>query len=107
MKEPVVDLNLAVEHGLNEEEYAKICQTLGRTPTYTELGIYSVMWSEHCSYKNSLLQLKTLPRKGENLLVEAGEENAGLVDVGDGYAVAFKIESHIQPLVDGILNGRT
>jgi len=96
-QEPVVDLNLAVEHGLSEEEYEKICQTLGRTPTYTELGIYSVMWSEHCSYKNSLLQLKTLPRKGDILLVEAGEENAGLVDIEDGYAAAFKIESHNHP----------
>ncbi len=96
-EEPVVDLQLAIEHGLNEEEYKKMCTTLGRTPSYTELGIYSVMWSEHCSYKNSLLQLKTLPRKGENLLVEAGEENAGLVDIGDNYAVAFKIESHNHP----------
>jgi phosphoribosylformylglycinamidine synthase len=96
-KEPVVDLKLAIEHGLSEEEYDKICTILGRTPTYTELGIYSVMWSEHCSYKNSLLQLKTLPRKSDRLLVEAGEENAGLVDIGDGYAVAFKIESHNHP----------
>ncbi len=97
LKEPEVDLKLAIEHGLNEQEYEKICRVLGRTPTYTELGIYSVMWSEHCSYKNSLLQLKTLPREGANLLVEAGEENAGLVDIGDGYAVAFKIESHNHP----------
>jgi phosphoribosylformylglycinamidine synthase len=96
-KEPSVDLQLAIEHGLSEEEYEKICNTLGRTPTYSELGIYSVMWSEHCSYKNSLSQLKTLPRKGENLLVGAGEENAGLVDIGDDYAVAFKIESHNHP----------
>jgi len=96
-KEPIVDEKLALEHGLNEEEYEKICAILGRTPTYTELGIYSVMWSEHCSYKNSLLQLKTLPREGDRLLVEAGEENAGLVDIGDGYAVAFKIESHNHP----------
>ncbi len=97
LQEPVVDLQLALEHGLNEEEYNKICETLGRTPTYTELGIYSVMWSEHCSYKNSFLLLKTLPQKGDNLLVEAGEENAGLVAIGDGYAVAFKIESHNHP----------
>jgi len=95
--EPTVDLQLAMEHGLNEEEFEKICNVLGRIPTYTELGIYSVMWSEHCSYKNSLLQLKTLPREGERLLVGAGEENAGLVDIGDGYAVAFKIESHNHP----------
>ena len=97
LKEPAVDLKLAIEHGLSEEEYDKICDTLGRTPTYTELGIYSVMWSEHCSYKNSLLQLKTLPRESDRLLVGAGEENAGLVDIGDGYAVAFKIESHNHP----------
>jgi len=96
-KEPTVDLQLAIEHGLNEEEYQKICSVMGRTPTYTELGIFSVMWSEHCSYKNSLLQLKTLPREGERLLVGAGEENAGLVDIGDGYAIAFKIESHNHP----------
>lgn len=83
--------------GLTAAEYQMICDVLGRTPNYTELGVYSVMWSEHCSYKNSIAQLKTLPRSGERLLVEAGEENAGLVDVGDGYAVAFKIESHNHP----------
>ena len=97
MNEPLVDLQLALEHGLNEEEYQKIMDILGRVPTYTELGIFSVMWSEHCSYKNSLLQLKTLPREGVNLLVGAGEENAGLVDIGDNLAVAFKIESHNHP----------
>jgi phosphoribosylformylglycinamidine synthase II len=97
VKEPEVNLQLAIEHGLNEEEYNKILEILGRTPSYTELGIFSVMWSEHCSYKNSLLQLKTLPREGANLMVEAGEENAGLVDIGDGVAVAFKIESHNHP----------
>ena len=66
-------------------------------PTYTELGIFSVMWSEHCSYKNSILEIKKLPRSGGRLLVSAGEENAGLVDIGDGLAVAFKIESHNHP----------
>ena len=96
-KEPKVDLQLAIEHGLNESEYNQILDIMGRTPTYTELGIFSVMWSEHCSYKNSLLQLKTLPREGDVLLVEAGEENAGLIDIGDEYAVAFKIESHNHP----------
>lgn len=95
--EPVVNLDLALEHGLNEEEYGKILEILGRTPTYTELGIFSVMWSEHCSYKNSLLQLKTLPREGERLLVKPGEENAGLIDIGEDLAVAFKIESHNHP----------
>ncbi|MBS1903037.1 MAG: phosphoribosylformylglycinamidine synthase subunit PurL [Bacteroidetes bacterium] len=84
--------------GLLEEEFERIVTILdGRIPTYTELGIFSVMWSEHCSYKNSITQLKTLPRKGKRLLVEAGEENAGLVDVGNGLAVAFKIESHNHP----------
>ena len=95
--EPAVNLKLAIEHGLNEEEYNKILEILGRTPTYTELGIFSVMWSEHCSYKNSLLQLKTLPREGKNMLVGAGEENAGLIDIGEDLAVAFKIESHNHP----------
>ena len=95
--EPEVNLELALDHGLSEEEYGWILEKLGRTPTFTELGIYSVMWSEHCSYKNSIAILKTLPRDGEALLVGAGEENAGLVDIGDGLAVAFKIESHNHP----------
>ncbi|ABB23951.1 phosphoribosylformylglycinamidine synthase subunit PurL [Pelodictyon luteolum] len=95
--EPEVNLALAAEHGLNAEEYQKIQEVLGRTPTFTELGIFSVMWSEHCSYKNSIAVLKTLPREGEALLTGAGEENAGLVDIGDNLAVAFKIESHNHP----------
>jgi len=95
--EPTVDLKLAKELGLTEEEYNRILNILNRVPTYTELGIFSVMWSEHCSYKNSILQLKTLPRSGGKLLVSAGEENAGLVDIGDGLAIAFKIESHNHP----------
>ncbi|UCH64206.1 MAG: phosphoribosylformylglycinamidine synthase subunit PurL [Fidelibacterota bacterium] len=97
MKEPQVDEELALEHGLSSEEYARIQDILGRKPTFTELGIFSVMWSEHCSYKSSIKVLKTLPRSGGRLLVSAGEENAGLVDVGDGWAVAFKIESHNHP----------
>ncbi len=97
MKEPEVTPELALEHGLIKEEYEKILSILGRTPTFTELGIFSVMWSEHCSYKNSIAQLKTLPRSGGRLLVGAGEENAGLVDIGDDLAVAFKIESHNHP----------
>ena len=92
-----VSVDVALEHGLTEEEYGWIKERLGRTPTLTELGIYSVMWSEHCSYKNSIAVLKTLPRDGEALLVGAGDENAGLVDIGDGLAVAFKIESHNHP----------
>lgn len=97
LAEPLVGLDLALEHGLTEEEYGAILELLGRVPSYTELGIFSVMWSEHCSYKNSIAVLKTLPRSGGRLLVGAGEENAGLVDIGDGLAVAFKIESHNHP----------
>lgn len=97
MTEPEVNLELALEHGLTEEEYNWINERLGRVPTFTELGVFSVMWSEHCSYKNSIALLKTLPREGGKLLVGAGEENAGLVDIGDGLAVAFKIESHNHP----------
>lgn len=97
MREPEVTLELAFEHGLTEEEFDKICKRLGRKPNYTELGVISVMWSEHCSYKNSIALIKTLPRSGGRLLVGAGEENAGLVDIGDGLAVAFKIESHNHP----------
>lgn len=92
-----VTLDTAKECGLNESEYEQICSFLGRKPTYTELGVYGVMWSEHCSYKNSIKLLKTLPRDGAQLLVGAGEENAGLVDIGDGYAICFKIESHNHP----------
>jgi phosphoribosylformylglycinamidine synthase subunit PurL len=92
-----VNFETAKELGLIKEEYDRILDILGRTPTFTELGIFSVMWSEHCSYKNSILKLKTLPRSGGKLLVAAGEENAGLVDIGDGLAVAFKIESHNHP----------
>lgn len=97
MQEPEVNFELAKTFGLLEDEYNRIISILGRTPTYTELGIYSVMWSEHCSYKNSILEIKKLPRSGGRLLVAAGEENAGLVDIGDGLAVAFKIESHNHP----------
>jgi len=90
-------LEAAKQLGLLPEEYDKICEFLGREPNFTELSVYSVMWSEHCSYKNSIKWLKTLPRKGPHLLVEAGDENAGLVDLGDGLACAFKIESHNHP----------
>ena len=97
LQEPEVTLQLALDHGLTEEEYGWIKEYLGRTPTFTELGVYSVMWSEHCSYKNSIKVIKTLPNTGDQLLVGAGEENAGLVDIGDGLACAFKIESHNHP----------
>lgn len=97
VKDDFANLEMAKEHGLSADEYTKIVDYLGRGPTVTELGVYSVMWSEHCSYKNSISVLKTLPRSGGRLLVGAGEENAGLVDIGDGLACAFKIESHNHP----------
>ncbi|WKZ66560.1 MAG: phosphoribosylformylglycinamidine synthase subunit PurL [Flavobacteriales bacterium] len=90
-------VDTAKKLGLLPEEYDKITAILGRQPNFTELSIYSAMWSEHCSYKNSIKQLKTLPRSGPKLLAEAGQENAGLVDIGDGWACAFKIESHNHP----------
>ncbi len=92
-----VTVETAKDLGLLPEEFDKICEILGRTPNFTELSIYSVMWSEHCSYKNSIVWLKTLPKDGPHMLVKAGEENAGLVDIGDGLACAFKIESHNHP----------
>ncbi len=82
---------------LTKEEFEMIKEKLGRTPNFTELCAFSGMWSEHCSYKNSIKWLKTLPREGEKMLVKAGEENAGLMDIGDGYGVVFKIESHNHP----------
>ena len=97
LTQPTVTPEMVAAHGLNPEEYERIISILGREPNYTELGIFSVMWSEHCSYKNSIALLKTLPREGENLLAKAGEENAGAVDIGDGLAVVFKIESHNHP----------
>jgi phosphoribosylformylglycinamidine synthase subunit PurL len=87
----------AAELRLTEEEFILIQQKLGRTPNFTELCCFSAMWSEHCSYKNSIKWLKTLPRDGKKMLVKAGEENAGLMDIGDGYGVVFKIESHNHP----------
>lgn len=87
----------AKQLGLREEEFEKIIEILGRIPNFTELSIYSVMWSEHCSYKNSIVWLKTLPKEGEKMLAKAGEENAGLIDIGDGLACCFKIESHNHP----------
>lgn len=90
-------IETAKKLGLTEEEFHNIENILGRIPNFTELSIFSVMWSEHCSYKNSIKYLKTLPREGDCLLVGAGEENAGLVDIGDGLGCAFKIESHNHP----------
>lgn len=90
-------LKQATDLGLMETEFETIREQMGRTPNFTETAIYSVMWSEHCSYKNSILWLKKLPKDGPHMLVKAGEENAGLVDIGDGLACAFKIESHNHP----------
>ncbi|MCU0436155.1 MAG: phosphoribosylformylglycinamidine synthase subunit PurL [Bacteroidia bacterium] len=92
-----VTVETAKQLGLLPEEFDKISSILGRTPNFTELSIYSVMWSEHCSYKNSIVWLKTLPKDGPHMLAKAGEENAGLVDIGDGLGCAFKIESHNHP----------
>src|ERR1700749_4821209 len=93
----IATLEQAKKLGLREEEFEKIKEILGRVPNFTEVAMYSVMWSEHCSYKNSIKWLKTLPRDGARLLVKAGEENAGLVDIGDGWGCVFKIESHNHP----------
>src|SRR5579875_2892182 len=87
---------LLQQHGITPEEYQRILSALGRTPSLTELGIYSVMWSEHCSYKSSRVHLKRLPTKSDRVVQGPGE-NAGIIDVGDGWACAFKIESHNHP----------
>ena len=97
MTEPAITPELVAKHNLTTDEYAKIKEILGREPSYTELGIFSVMWSEHCSYKNTRPLLKTFPTKSPKILVGAGEENAGIIDIGDGLAIAFKIESHNHP----------
>ena len=95
--EPPVTPELVKQHGLTPEEFERIKKILGREPNFTELGIFSVMWSEHCSYKNSRKELRKFPTTGANVLVKAGEENAGVVDIGDGWAIAFKMESHNHP----------
>src|SRR5262252_4816333 len=95
-KEPAITPALAKEHGLSDEEFARIREILGRDPSYTELGIFSVMWSEHCSYKSSRIHLRNLPTSGPRVLQGPGE-NAGVVDIGDGQAAVFKMESHNHP----------
>lgn len=94
--EPAVSAELAASHGLTGEEYARLLEILGRAPTFTELGIVSVMWSEHCSYKSSKVWLKTLPTTGPQVICGPGE-NAGVVDIGEGLAAIFKMESHNHP----------
>ena len=91
-----VTREIAAEHGLTSDEYARVVEILGREPNITELGIFSVMWSEHCSYKSSKVHLKRLPTRGK-LVVQGPGENAGVVDIGDGLVAAFKIESHNHP----------
>ncbi|MEZ5046168.1 MAG: phosphoribosylformylglycinamidine synthase subunit PurL [Chitinophagaceae bacterium] len=93
----VTTLEQAIKLGLTKEEFEKIISILGRVPNFTETAMYSVMWSEHCSYKNSIKWLKTLPKDGSKVLAKAGEENAGLIDIGDDWACSFKIESHNHP----------
>src|ERR1700736_5467004 len=88
---------LVRDHGLSEVEYLRIKSILGREPNITELGVFSVMWSEHCSYKNTKIELRKFPTTGPKVLVKAGEENAGVIDIGEGWAVAFKMESHNHP----------
>src|SRR5437764_6020387 len=95
--DPEVTPEVVARHGLTSEEYIRIKKILGREPNFTELGIFSVMWSEHCSYKNSRRELRKFPTTGPNIMVKAGEENAGVVDIGDDWAIAFKIESHNHP----------
>jgi phosphoribosylformylglycinamidine synthase len=97
MSAPVITKELIAKHGLTDEEYARIQGILGRDPNITELGVFSVMWSEHCSYKNTKRELRKFPTTGPLVLVKAGEENAGVIDIGDGWAVAFKMESHNHP----------
>jgi len=96
-KEQPVTEKLVADHGLTKQEHEQIKKMLGREMNFTELGLFSVMWSEHCSYKNSKPLLKLFPREGKHILIGAGEENAGVVDIGDGWAIAFKIESHNHP----------
>ena len=96
-EESLTTIENAKQLGLLPEEFDRIKKILGRTPNFTELSIFSVMWSEHCSYKNSIVWLKTLPKDGPHMLAKAGDENAGLVSIGDGLACAFKIESHNHP----------
>jgi phosphoribosylformylglycinamidine synthase II len=97
MSEPAITPEVIAKHGITTDEYERIKEILGREPNFTELGIFSVMWSEHCSYKNTRKELRKFPTEGPGVLVKAGEENAGVIDIGDGWAIAFKMESHNHP----------
>src|SRR5687768_4371498 len=94
--EPKITPDIVAQHGFTTKEYEKVLEIMGREPSMTELGIFSVMWSEHCSYKSSRIHLKRLPTAGERVIVPPGE-NAGVVDIGDDWCVAFKVESHNHP----------
>src|SRR5215212_1069769 len=94
--QPAITPEVVAEHGITPEEYQRVLKWMGRTPTLTELGIFSVMWSEHCSYKSSRVHLKRLPTRSK-LVMQGPGENAGIIDIGDGWACAFKIESHNHP----------
>ena len=96
MTQPAISEDLISAHGLNSDEYAEIIRLLDREPSFTELGIFSAMWNEHCSYKSSRVHLKNLPTKGKNVIQGPGE-NAGVIDIGDNDAIIFKIESHNHP----------
>ena len=96
MTEPLITPEIIETHGLSEEEYKRILELIGRSPSFTELGIFSAMWNEHCSYKSSKKWLRTLPTTGPQVICGPGE-NAGVVDIGDGQAVVFKMESHNHP----------
>ena len=100
----IVNEQVAIDHGLKKDEYAKICELLKRTPNITELGIFSAMWNEHCSYKSSRLHLKKLPTKGKKVIQGPGE-NAGVIDLQDNDGIAFKIESHNHPSYIEPFNG--
>ena len=92
-----IDKKTLEEIALSEKEYEKIIELLGRSPNHVELGLFGAMWSEHCGYKHSKHLIKTLPSKSSRVLSESGQENAGAIDIGDGYAVVFKVESHNHP----------
>src|ERR1700729_373993 len=94
--EPPITSQLVAEHGLKSDEYERIVKLIGREPSFTELGIFSAMWNEHCSYKSSKVHLRTLPTQG-GCVIQGPGENAGVIDIGDGQAVVFKMESHNHP----------
>src|SRR5574341_1191576 len=96
LESPAITAAVVEDHGLTPDEYQKVLKLLGREPTLTELGIFSVMWSEHCSYKSSRVHLKRLPTRSK-LVVQGPGENAGVIDIGEGWVCAFKIESHNHP----------